>query len=86
MNRHRLDPISLLLGAAVVSIGVIASTDRLGALLNGRPDSLVPVAALVAGAAVVFVALRRAVGERTPQLASVDSDADRHDDLSPPKS
>ena len=80
MNRHRLDLLSLLLGAAVVSIGIIASTDRLGALINGRPDSLLPVAALVAGAAVVFLALRRAVSERAPQTALVDTDSEHlHD-------
>ena len=81
MNRHRLDLLSLLLGMAVVSIGIIASTDRLGSLINGRPDSLIPVAALVAGAAVVFLALRRAVSERVPQPALVDSETDqsRHD-------
>ena len=80
MNRHRLDLLSLLLGAAVVSIGIIASTDRLGALINGRPDSLVPVVALVAGAAVVFLALRRAASERAQQPALVDTDSDHvHD-------
>jgi hypothetical protein len=72
MNRHRLDLLSLLLGAAVVAIGIITSTDRLGALINDRPDSLVPVASLAAGAVLVFIALRRAVSERTPPPALVD--------------
>jgi hypothetical protein len=75
MNRHRLDLLSLLLGAAVISIGIIASTDRLGSLINGRPDSLVPAAALAAGAALVFVALRRALSERAPQPATIDSES-----------
>ena len=78
MNRHRLDLLSLLLGAAVISVGIIASTDRLGSLINGRPDSLVPVAALVAGAALIFLALRRAVSERVTQPALADSDVDQH--------
>ena len=69
MNRHRLDLLSLLLGAASVAIGIITSTDRLGALINDRPDSLVPVASLVAGAVLVFVALRRAATDRVPQPA-----------------
>ena len=75
MNRHRLDLVSLLLGAAVISIGIIASTDRLGSLINGRPDSLFPVAALIAGAALVFLAIRRAVGERVSQPALADSES-----------
>jgi len=68
MNRHKLDILSLLLGAGVIAIGIITSTDRLGALINGRPDSLIPVAALVAGALVVFIATRRAVRERAQPL------------------
>ena len=79
MYRHRLDLLSLLLGVAVVSVGIIASTDRLGSLINGRPDSLIPVAALLAGAAVVFLALRRAVTERVPQPALIDSDSEIDD-------
>ena len=80
MNRHRLDLLSLLLGAAVISVGIIASTDRLGSLINGRPDSLLPVAALVAGAALVFLALRRAVSERVAQPALADRDVEtKHD-------
>ncbi len=66
MNRHRLDLLSLLLGAAVIAIGIITSTDGLGGLINDRPDSLVPVATLAAGAVLIFVALRRAVSERAP--------------------
>lgn len=69
MTRHKLDLVSLLLGAGVIAIGIITSTDRLGALLNDRPDSLIPAATLVAGAVLVFIALRRAVGERTRQPA-----------------
>ncbi len=76
MYRHRLDLISLVLGAAFVTIGIIASTDRLGSLINGRPDSLVPVLALIAGAIVVFIALRRTVGQRTPSPVLIDSDID----------
>ena len=80
MNRHRLDLLSLLLGLAVISIGIIASTDRLGSLINGRPDSLIPVAALIAGAAVVFLAIRRTVSERVPQPALIDSELEtKHD-------
>ncbi|MBI4884947.1 MAG: hypothetical protein HY826_12925 [Actinobacteria bacterium] len=83
MYRHKLDLLSLLLGAVVVSIGIIASTDRLGSLINGRPDSLVPGAALAAGAALVFTALRRAVSERTPTGASIAGEGDPHADLPP---
>ena len=74
MNRHRLDVLSLLLGAAVIAIGIITSTDRLGALINDRPDSLVPVASLAAGAVLVFIALRRALAERAPRGALVETD------------
>jgi hypothetical protein len=74
MNRHRLDLLSLLLGAAVIAVGIITSTDRLGALINDRPDSLVPVASLAAGAVLVFIALRRAVSERAEQSTMVESD------------
>jgi len=84
MNRHKLDIVSLLLGAAVISIGVIASTDRLGALINGRPDSLIPVAALVAGAFVVFLALRRTVRERTPGPLQLETERDVQNDWSHP--
>ncbi len=80
MNRHRLDLLSLLLGAAVIAVGIITSTDRLGSLINDRPDSLVPFATLAAGAVLVFVALRRAMSERAAlpagQPALVDIEAD----------
>ncbi|MCE9621692.1 MAG: hypothetical protein K8R99_05035 [Actinomycetia bacterium] len=76
MNRHRLDLLSLLLGAAVIATGIFTSTDRLGALVNGRHDSLVPVASLVAGAVLVFIALRRAVSDKAARPALVEADPD----------
>ncbi len=84
MNRHKLDVLSLLLGAAVISIGIIASTDRLGSLINGRPDSLIPVAGLIAGAMVVFTALRRAVQDRPPQPPLAEPEHDGANDWSQP--
>jgi len=67
MNRHRLDLLSLLLGATVIAVGIITSTDRLGTIINDRPDTLVPAASLVVGAVLVVIALRRALSERTVQ-------------------
>ncbi|MEO7370509.1 MAG: hypothetical protein ABI949_02130 [Ilumatobacteraceae bacterium] len=59
MKKHRLDPISLLFGLAVIILGFTATNSRLGTMVNDRPDRLVPVLLLVVGLAAVAVAGRR---------------------------
>jgi hypothetical protein len=61
MTTHRFDPISLVLGAIVIAIGIAAGNARLGNLINHRPDALVPLAVLGAGLLTVAVAARRIV-------------------------
>jgi hypothetical protein len=61
VKAHRLDPISLLLGAIVIAIGIAAGSARLGNLINNRPDALVPLLVLGAGLLTVAIATRRIV-------------------------
>ncbi len=63
MKAHRLDPVSLLLGAIVIAIGIAASNARLGNPINNRPDALLPLIVLGVGLLTVAVATRRIVRE-----------------------
>jgi hypothetical protein len=59
VKTHRFDPISLLLGVAVVVVGVAAINARLGNMLNDRPDALIPLLVLAVGVLAMAVAARR---------------------------
>jgi hypothetical protein len=72
VKAHRLDPISLLLGIAAVAVGIAAINGRLGNLINNRPDALIPLLILGAGAVAVLLAARRILGERTSQPTEPD--------------
>jgi divalent metal cation (Fe/Co/Zn/Cd) transporter len=59
VRRHRFDLISMLLGIAVVIVGIEAINSRLGNLINDRPHTLVPLVLLGAGIVVIGIATRR---------------------------
>lgn len=61
MKIHRLDPISLAFGIAVVIVGITAIKGHLGNLVNDRPDALIPLIVLGAGLLAVAVAARRSL-------------------------
>lgn len=73
MKTHRLDPISLLFGIAVVVVGIAAINARLGNLVNHRPDAVLPLLVLMAGVVAVAVAARRS-------FEDVDSASNDQDD------
>jgi hypothetical protein len=72
VKAHRLDPISLLLGIAAIAVGIAAINGRLGNLINNRPDALIPLLILGAGAVAVLLAARRILGEGTSQPVEPD--------------
>ncbi|HEY4609022.1 MAG TPA: hypothetical protein VIH06_07450 [Ilumatobacteraceae bacterium] len=59
MRRHRFDLVSMLLGIAVVIIGISALDSRLGNLINDRPHTLIPLLLLGTGIVVIGIATRR---------------------------
>ena len=71
MKTHRFDPVSLLLGAIVIAIGIAASNARLGTLINNRPDALLPLIVLGVGLLTVGVATRRIVHSE-PDSTTID--------------
>ncbi len=58
MKRHPLDPLSLVLGILVVAAAVAALAGSLGELLN-EPAAAVPIAAGLAGVALIASVFRR---------------------------
>ena len=73
MKTHRFDPISLVLGIITIVVGFAAINSRVGTLINGRPDALIPLLVLALGLAAVVTATRRS-------LQDVDgSGDDQHD-------
>lgn len=59
MKRHPIDVVSLVLGVITLVAALAAVNNRLGNLINDRPDALVPTLVLVAGALVLMVTTRR---------------------------
>ena len=58
MKRHHLDPISLVFGVLVIAAAIAALAGTLGELLN-EPAAVVPIAAGLAGLALVASVLHR---------------------------
>jgi uncharacterized membrane protein HdeD (DUF308 family) len=58
---HRFDAISMLLGVAVIIVGIAAINSRLGNLINDRPDALIPLVLLGVGIIVIAIATRRSL-------------------------
>lgn len=58
MKRHLLDPISLVFGVLVIAAAIAALAGTLGELLN-EPAAVVPIAAGLAGLALVASVLHR---------------------------
>ncbi|HEY0518929.1 MAG TPA: hypothetical protein VGC84_05500 [Ilumatobacteraceae bacterium] len=61
MKMHRFDPISLLLGALAIVMGIAAVNSRAGNLINNRPDALIPVVVLAIGVLAVAAGARRSL-------------------------
>jgi hypothetical protein len=70
MKRHPLDPWSLVLGVLVIAAAVAALAGSLGELLN-EPAAVVPIAAGLAGLALIVSVVRRP----TPEVRAEDSDS-----------
>ena len=66
MRRHPLDPVSLVLGVLVIAAAVAALAGSLGELFN-EPAAAVPIAAGLAGLALIVSVVRRP-GSRTPRV------------------
>lgn len=78
MKSHPFDPISLVLGLITIAAAIAAVNNRLGNLINDRPDALVPALVLVGGLLAVVAATRRIV--RPSALEDVDGASDDQDD------
>ena len=61
MKRHPIDIVSLALGVITVVAAIAAVNNRLGNLINDRPDALLPTLVLVAGLLILTVTTRRVV-------------------------
>jgi hypothetical protein len=59
VKSHSFDPISLVLGLITVAAAIAAVNNRLGNLINDRPDALLPLIVLVIGLLAVVTATRR---------------------------
>jgi hypothetical protein len=66
VKRHPLDPASLVLGVLVIAAAVAALAGSLGELLN-EPAAAVPIAAGLAGLALIVSVVRRP-GSRPPRV------------------
>jgi hypothetical protein len=60
MKRHRLDPISLVLGVVVMALGALALGNQAGRAVSAGPW-LWPLGLLLGGALIAFVAWRTGV-------------------------
>jgi hypothetical protein len=61
MKRHPIDVVSLVLGVITVIVALEAVNNRLGNLINDRPDALLPTLVLLVGALLLAVTTRRAL-------------------------
>ena len=76
VKRHPLDPVSLVLGLLVVVVAIAALSGRLGELLN-EPAAVVPIAAGLAGLALIASVLRRPASDvRADEAETVWRDPD----------
>jgi hypothetical protein len=62
VKRHPLDPVSLVLGVLAVAASIAALAGSLGELFN-EPAAAVPIAAGLAGLALIVSVLRRPAPE-----------------------
>jgi hypothetical protein len=62
VKRHPLDPVSLVLGVLAVAASIAALAGSLGELVN-EPAAAVPIAAGLAGLALIVSVLRRPASE-----------------------
>jgi hypothetical protein len=62
VKRHPLDPVSLVFGVLAVAAAVAAVAGSLGELLN-EPAAAVPIAAGLAGLALIVSVVRRPASE-----------------------
>jgi len=58
MNRHPLDPVSLVLGLVALAAGISAVAGRLGDLLN-EPGVVIPMALGLVGVMLILSARQR---------------------------
>jgi hypothetical protein len=66
VKRHPLDPLSLVLGVLVIAAAIAALSGSLGELFN-EPAAAVPIAAGLAGLALIVSVVRRP-GSRTSRV------------------
>lgn len=78
MKSHSFDPVSLVLGLITVAAAIAAVNNRLGNLINDRPDALLPLIVLVVGLVAVVAATRRIV--RPAPSEDVDGASDHQGD------
>lgn len=74
MKRHPIDVVSLALGVITMVAAIAAVNNRLGNLINDRPDALFPTLVLLAGVLVLTVTTRRVL--RPESLQDVDGPSD----------